>query len=219
VGLTLKQKMDKSDGDILLESIRDEFINKLGVQWSEIQIKIFDAFLKSCLPLIYKDEPILAATSETLVLTSRRVGKTYIASAIAAVLLLKLINVSVTVFSSSTRSTQLLAAQIIDVIKKVYPETICEVQPDTNYIIINGTQKLHYDATGFSDSNVIILDEMSHMDSAIFYKEIVPNLQLKKTILLALTTPSSEPDNYVNQLVALKNETTGAPFFNTFVIN
>jgi hypothetical protein len=49
------------------------------------------------------------------------------------------------------------------------------------------------------------LDEAAHIDPNLFYKTIVPILQLKNTSLLALSSPEGN-ENYYSQLLNLKDE-------------
>lgn len=63
---------------------------------------------------------------------------------------------------------------------------------------------------------MIIIDEAAHIDPALFYKTILPILQMKNTCLLALSSPEGT-DNYYSKLINLMDETTvpPTPFFNT----
>lgn len=56
-----------------------------------------------------------------------------------------------------------------------------------------------------------MLDEAAHIDPNLFYKTIVPILQLKNTSLLALSSPEGN-ENYYSQLLNLKDE-HGNPWF------
>lgn len=52
----LEQQLSKSterQGDTLVARVKDVFNNGLGVKWGDDQLKVFNAFLASCLPLIY----------------------------------------------------------------------------------------------------------------------------------------------------------------------
>ena len=55
------------------------------------------------------------------------------------------------------------------------------------------------------------MDEAAHIDPNLFYKTIVPILQLKNTSLLALSSPEGN-ENYYSQLLNLKDE-HGRPWF------
>jgi hypothetical protein len=56
-----------------------------------------------------------------------------------------------------------------------------------------------------------LLDEAAHIDPNLFYKTIVPILQLKNTSLLALSSPEGN-ENYYSQLLNLKDG-YGRPWF------
>ena len=61
-------------------------------------------------------------------------------------------------------------------------------------------------------ADIIIVDEAAHVDPALFYKVIVPILQLRNTCLLALSSPEGD-SNYYSELMNLKDDTTGEMFF------
>lgn len=65
-----------------------------------------------------------------------------------------------------------------------------------------------------------IIDEAAHVDPALFYKVVLPILQMKKTALLALSSPEGS-QNYFSRLINFKDPDTGRPFFrvcNCFMI-
>jgi hypothetical protein len=64
-------------------------------------------------------------------------------------------------------------------------------------------------------ADVIIVDEAAHIDPQLFYKVIVPILQIMNTSLLCLSSPEGD-SNYYSGLMNLK-KTNGDEFFN--VIN
>lgn len=64
-------------------------------------------------------------------------------------------------------------------------------------------------------ADVIIIDEAAHIDPALFFKTIVPILQMTKTSLICLSSPEGD-SNYFSGLMNLKRD-NGDSFFN--VIN
>lgn len=56
------------------------------------------------------------------------------------------------------------------------------------------------------------MDEAAHIDPQLFYKTIVPILQMKNTALVCLSSPEGD-DNYFSQLINLEDPTTGESFF------
>ena len=80
--------------------------------------------------------------------------------------------------------------------------------------------RLPFRTTRGTGADVIIIDEAAHIDPALFFKTILPILQMKNTALLALSSPEGN-DNYYSRLINLRDETTGEPFFrvkNCFMI-
>lgn len=61
-------------------------------------------------------------------------------------------------------------------------------------------------------ADLILIDEAAHIDPKLFYKTIVPILQISKTSLLCLSSPEQE-GNYYSALMELKDD-KGKPFFN-----
>lgn len=60
---------------------------------------------------------------------------------------------------------------------------------------------------------MIIIDEAAHIDQKLFYKTIVPILQMKNTSLLCLSSPEGDA-NYYSGLMNLKRKGTNESFFN-----
>lgn len=60
-------------------------------------------------------------------------------------------------------------------------------------------------------ADVIIVDEAAHIDPALFFKVIVPILQMKNTSLMCLSSPEGD-SNYFSGLLNLKKD-DGKPFF------
>ena len=58
----------------------------------------------------------------------------------------------------------------------------------------------------------MIIDEAAHISQALFYKTLVPILQMKYTSLLALSSPEGD-DNYFSTLLTLKDKTDNTDFF------
>ena len=117
VANALKSKSTTS-GDALVAKIKDVFHNAFGIKFGDDQIRVYNAFIKSCLPLIYgeswPDEKtrVLAEwdmkreAMYSLVNMARRNGKTFVTSATAAALLLCVPNIKIAIFSTCKRTSQ-----------------------------------------------------------------------------------------------------------------
>lgn len=119
-------------GDFLLKQVQDLFHHGMGVRWSEVQLRIFNAFIDACLPKIYGDEwnevkqrvmyqrGLNRIQQETLVVMARRNGKTFVTSGTAAAMFLVIPNLSVAVFSVSERQSKMLMTATIEKIEAAF---------------------------------------------------------------------------------------------------
>jgi len=118
--------------DERVKAIKDIFFNGLDVEkWSETQIKIFDAFLFICLPLIYGKEweenktRILDEWEKDrayyygLVNLARRNGKTWVTSGFAAAMLLSM-ECKLAIFSTCKRTSQMMMSAVMDRIEGAF---------------------------------------------------------------------------------------------------
>lgn len=111
-----------TNGDALLAKIKDVFHNGFGIKFGDDQIRVYNAFIRSCLPLIYGDtwpEEKTRVMAEwdmkrecmySLVNMARRNGKTFVTSATAAALLLCVPGIKIAIFSTCKRTRQALLA-------------------------------------------------------------------------------------------------------------
>ncbi len=100
-----------TSGDALVQKIKDTFHNGFGIKFGEDQIRVYNAFIASCLPLIYselwpeektrvlKDWGLNREAMYSLVNMARRNGKTFVTSATAAALLLCVPGIRIAIFS------------------------------------------------------------------------------------------------------------------------
>lgn len=117
-------------GDRLVEQIRDVFFNGLGIKWGEDQVRVFNAFVFSCLPLIYGDEwaenkaRVLSewdAKREVpycVVSMARRNGKTYTTSGTVVALMLVVPEIKIAIFSTCKRTSQMMMDAAVTMIGK-----------------------------------------------------------------------------------------------------
>lgn len=128
----LKTQVEHS-GDDLVARVRDVFHNGLSfngapVKWGDDQIRVFEAFLASCLPLVYgnswQDEKARVMADwglerermYSLVNMARRNGKTFVTSGTAAALLLCVPNIKIAIFSTCKRTSQMMMSAIMDML-------------------------------------------------------------------------------------------------------
>lgn len=129
---TDRSLLNSTKGDKLLQQTQDLFYEGMGLKWSEVQLKIFKAFIDSCLPKIYGDEweevkqrvmfqrGLARMQQETLVNMARRNGKTFVTSGTAAALFLMIPNLSVAVFSVSERQSKMLMTATLEKIDAAF---------------------------------------------------------------------------------------------------
>jgi hypothetical protein len=126
------REAERAPGDALVERVRDLFHQGMGVRWDENQVRVFDAFLGSCLPLVYGETwatekaRVLRAWGldreimYSLVNMARRNGKTYVTSGTAAALLLCVPNIKIAVFSTCKRTSQMMLEAILDRLEQAF---------------------------------------------------------------------------------------------------
>jgi len=124
--------INNARGDILLGKVQDLFHNGMGIKWSEVQLRIFRAFIDACLPKIYGEEweevkqrvlsqrGLDCLQQETLVNMARRNGKTFVTSGTAAALFLIIPNLSVAVFSTGERAAKMLMTATLEKIEAAF---------------------------------------------------------------------------------------------------
>lgn len=130
----VSEAIEKSEcrGDDLLEKIRDCFFNGLGIKWGEDQVRVFNAFVFSCLPLIYGDEwpenkaRVLEEWNKTrecpytVVSMARRNGKTFVTSGTVVAMLLTIPGIKVAIFSTCKRTSQMMMSAAVDMLEKAF---------------------------------------------------------------------------------------------------
>ena len=127
----LKQQTERQ-GDELVAHVKDVFHNGLGIKWGDDQIRVFQAFLASCLPLIYgkswADEKARVLEEWnlerecmfSLVNMARRNGKTFVTSGTAAALMLCVPGIKIAIFSTCRRTSQMMMEAIMDMLDKAF---------------------------------------------------------------------------------------------------
>lgn len=126
------QTANERHGDALVAKIRDTFHNGLGIKWGDDQIRVFNAFLFSCLPLVYgaswqeEKARLLKEWNEpresmySLVNMARRNGKTFVTSGTTASLLLCVPNIKIAIFSTCKRTSQMMMSATLDMLEAAF---------------------------------------------------------------------------------------------------
>lgn len=135
-----------AQGDALVARVKDVFHNGMGVKWSDEQITIFNAFLASCLPLIYgstwpeektrvlKDWKMEREQMFSLVNMARRNGKTMVTSGTAAALILCIPHIKIAIFSTCKRTSQMMLSAIMDRLDQAFTQGTHVTRQD--YIVV-----------------------------------------------------------------------------------
>lgn len=128
-GLGMAQR---ANGDDLLEQCTNLFLYGMGVDWSAVQIRIFQALIDSILPRFYGTEweevkarvmaqrGIERMQPWTLVNMARRNGKTWVVSGAAAAIFLTIPDISLAVFSVGRRQAAMFMSSAIEKIELAF---------------------------------------------------------------------------------------------------
>lgn len=158
----VEETLTRSDcrGDRLIEQIREVFFNGLGIKWGEDQVRVFNAFVFSCLPLIYGDE---WAENKARVLNewnrkreipycvvsmARRNGKTYTTSGTVVALMLVVPEIKIAIFSTCKRTSQMMMDAAVTMLDKAFDlgthcnrQDYIQVLRNTESIIFEGPDR------------------------------------------------------------------------------
>lgn len=147
-------------GDKIIEQIKDTFHNGLGIKWGADQVRVFNAFIFSSLPLIYGNEwsenkaRVLAewdAQREcpyTVVSMARRNGKTFVTSGTVVAMMLCVPGIKIAIFSTCKRTSQMMMSAAVDMLEQAFERgTHCnrqdfvQVAKNTESIIFEGPDR------------------------------------------------------------------------------
>lgn len=127
-----KQKNKPRNGDLLCAQMRALFMEGFGLVFSDDQIRVFNAFQNSCLPLIYgedwpeqkarvlRERGLEREESYTLVNMARRNGKTFSVAAAAAALVLTVPGCKIAIFSTCKRTSQMMLQAVTDMFERAF---------------------------------------------------------------------------------------------------
>lgn len=122
----------RANGDDLLDKLQDLFLNGFGIEWSSVQVRVFQALIDSLLPRVYLNEweevkgrvmaqrKIDSMCQETLVNMARRNGKTWVVSGAAAAIFLVIPDITIAVFSVGKRQSGMFMSSTIEKIEMAF---------------------------------------------------------------------------------------------------
>ncbi len=125
---TIKQ----ANGDVMLERIQDIFMNGFDIEWSVVQVRVFQAMIDGILPRLYGREweevkgrvmaqrGIDRLQQETLVNMARRNGKTWVVSGGAAAIYLVVPEITIGVFSVGKRQSTMFMNSTVEKIERAF---------------------------------------------------------------------------------------------------
>lgn len=121
-----------TNGDAMVQRIQDIFLNGLDIEWSVVQIRVFQAMLDGILPRVYGTEweevkgRVMAQRGidrlhqETLVNMARRNGKTWVVSGGAAAIFLVVPEITIAVFSVGKRQATMFMNSTMEKIERAF---------------------------------------------------------------------------------------------------
>ncbi len=158
VASALKSR-SQTHGDALVAKIKDVFHNGFGIKFGDDQIRVYNAFIKSCLPLIYGEtwgEEKTRVLAEwgmdreamySLVNMARRNGKTFVTSATAAAILLCVPNVKIAIFSTCKRTSQMMMEATMEKLEMAF-ERGTHVNRQDYAVITKNMESVCYECNG-----------------------------------------------------------------------
>lgn len=136
----------RKSGDFYLERVESLFHTGFGLEWTETQVKIFNAFVNACLPRIYgpdwadvqdrvkQERGLKKVSQEILVSLGRRNGKTWVTAATIAALALVVPGLSTAVFSVGERQAKMLMSTVVDRLEDAFNRGTHVHKEDYNFL-------------------------------------------------------------------------------------
>ena len=225
-------------GDAIMKQVYKLLDQFEGYERSDTQKTFHSEFIAASLPHIYgKDferyrSRILSQHSltelcqEILVCTPRRFGKTTCVSMFCAVMLYTVPNMWIAVFSTGQRaSTSLLdlTAKFINMLENGTERILKKNQEQLFLKGLTPTDERRLFSYPSSvaglkgvGGKIIILEEASRLDPAVFSEVITPLLGVKDTTLIGISTPLDSSNFY--SVLLEKKKPSGQPLFKTLNI-
>lgn len=231
-------------GDERLRIIRRSLDGFEGFPRSDAQRRFHVEFTNSLLPHIYgadfekhrerllRENGMARVQFETLVCTPRRFGKTTAVSMFCAVLLAVCPDMWISVFSTGQRASSSLLEQTAKFFRMLGADGVCRGSDDN--IIKKNQEELWTRGAHPADvrkmfsypstvaglkgvgGRVLIMEEASRLDEAVFKEVILPLTGVQDTVLLGISTPLDE-SNFYSVMLDMKRP-DGSPLFNVLTI-
>lgn len=215
-------------------------LDEMGYERTLTQKQFHKNFISASLHSIYGEDffryqsRILAehdleeARNEVLVCTPRRFGKTTSVSLFIAAMLWSVSEAWISVFSTGQRASSMLLDLTFKMIMKLPNAKSRIMKRNQEELFIRDPDPskpprrlFSYPATvgGLKGvgAKIVILEEASRLDEAMFTEVIVPLLGVEGTAVIAISTPLEE-DNFFTQMTRMKDPISGKPMFQSLTI-
>jgi hypothetical protein len=215
-------------GDKIIDSI-NRFLNKL--YRSPQQKQFHQAFLASCLRIIYRDDfdkekhrvmakyKFKSRKQQVLVCAPRRMGKTFSTAFFCIVFAIILSEVELSIFSPGKRQSVALMGVIVDFMKKLgegdrivrrNEEKLQIRSLDGRISKVNAYPSAVKTLKGVSGT-VVILEEMAQIPPEVLFEVVVPLHQIDITSVIGISTITDE-NNFMTKYLKQK-DAHGEPLF------
>lgn len=230
----------KTRGDAVLEAVERALDSFEGFPRSDTQKQFHEAMVNASLPHIYGDsewesvrERVLhqrgldTVLYEMLICSPRRFGKTTSVSMYCASMLVHCPDTWISVFSTGQRASTLLLDQCAKFTKMLLVNSLDRVAKHNqeNLFIKGDTSSDLRRLFSFPSSvaglkgvgaKIVVLEEASRLDEAMFQEVIIPLLGVKNTSLIGISTPL-EANNFYSQMLQMKKP-DGSLLFNVLTV-
>jgi len=233
-----RQPADVYNGDVNLRTLRLllKMIDNRGWERSDHQVQFHSAFERCVARVLYKNEwatqrPAImkhnnwkTCSSEVMVSTPRRFGKTFSIAIFTACLALSM-GCEVVIFSPARRASRKLLERVVEFIRVLDCEDrICEFNQESCRVdAYNGRKSLVRSFPSKVGSlkgvsgDVIVLEEAAYCDPGLISEVIVPLLSMQSSCLLCIST-LLESGNHYSKMFEL-TDSLGKKLFETISIS
>lgn len=226
---TVEQTLDHP-GDVKIDMINKHLSS---VYRSKTQKDFHQIFLSTCLRLIYGDDyekerhrvmekyAFPTKKQNAILVASRRLGKTFAVSIFAAVLIVCLDDVEVSVFSASKRQSMMLMNHVYKFVQKLgWGDRVLQKNEEKMRVrTFNGKEsKLNaYPAIISSlkgvSASLIILEEAAIIPKELLDEVVMPLFQLDKVSFIAIST-ITDSFNFLTRYLEMKDDNGDDLFYN-----
>lgn len=230
----------KTRGDTVLEALERALDSFEGFPRSDTQKDFHKAMVNASLPHIYGDaewesvrERVLhqrgldTVLYEMLICSPRRFGKTTSVSMYCAAMLVHCPDTWISVFSTGQRASTLLLDQCAKFTKLLLVNSLDRVaKHNQENLFIKGDSSSDLrrlfsfpsSVAGLKGvgAKIVVLEEASRLDEAMFQEVIIPLLGVKNTSLIGISTPL-EANNFYSQMLMMRKP-DGNLLFNVLTV-